>query len=186
MSGESPRSTVLIVDDHHLVRGGLRMAFDRTEDLEVVGEAGCVAEALAALDLLSPRVLVTDVGLPDGDGISLVRGARKAHPELGIVVVTMYTSDKELFGALESGASAFVGKDAPAQPPSVSDWSARPAPTGTGRGTGVPGRRACRGHRYLRTRQLTCQNLVPDDLLRRKRRDQWWGPARPGGTCLRV
>ena len=115
MSGESLRSTVLIVDDHHLVRGGLRMAFDREEDLEVVGEAGSVAEALAALSRLSPRVLVTDVGLPDGDGISLVRGARKAHPELGIVIVTMYTGDKELFGALESGASAFVGKDAPAQ-----------------------------------------------------------------------
>src|SRR3954451_13991667 len=114
MRGESPRSTVLIVDDHHLVRGGLRMAFDRAEDLEVVGEASSVAEAMAALDQLSPSVLVTDVGLPDGDGIALVRGARKAHPELGIVVVTMYTSDKELFGALESGASAFVGKDAPA------------------------------------------------------------------------
>src|SRR3954454_3080192 len=114
MRGESPRSTVLIVDDHHLVRGGLRMALDRAEDLEVVGEASCVAEALEALDRLSPRVLVTDVGLPDGDGIALVRSARKARPELGIVVLTMYTSDKELFGALESGASAFVGKDAPA------------------------------------------------------------------------
>jgi DNA-binding NarL/FixJ family response regulator len=114
MSGESPRWTVLIVDDHHLVRGGLRLAFDRAEDLEVVGEAGSVAEALAALEQLSPHVLVTDVGLPDGDGIALVRGVRKAHPKLGIVVVTMYTSDKELFGALESGASAFVGKDAPA------------------------------------------------------------------------
>jgi DNA-binding NarL/FixJ family response regulator len=114
MSGDVPRSTVLIVDDHHLVRGGLRMAFDRAEDLEVVGEASCVAEAVAALDQLSPRVLVTDVGLPDGDGITLVRRARKDHPELGIVVLTMYTSDKELFGALDSGASAFVGKDAPA------------------------------------------------------------------------
>jgi len=114
MSGDSPPWTVLIVDDHHLIRGGLRMAFDRTEDLKVVGEASSVAEALAALDDLSPEVLVTDVGLPDGDGISLVRRARRSHPELGIVVLTMYTTDKELFAALESGASAFVGKDAPA------------------------------------------------------------------------
>jgi DNA-binding NarL/FixJ family response regulator len=114
MTGELPPWTVLIVDDHHLVRGGLRLAFDRAEDLEVVGEASCVAEALGALEQLSPRVLVTDVGLPDGDGIALVRSARKADPELGIVVLTMYTSDKELFGALESGASGFVGKDAPA------------------------------------------------------------------------
>jgi DNA-binding NarL/FixJ family response regulator len=114
MNGDSPPWTVLIVDDHHLIRGGLRMAFDRTEDLKVVGEASSVAEALAALDELAPDVLVTDVGLPDGDGISLVRRARNSHPELGIVVLTMYTTDKELFAALESGASAFVGKDAPA------------------------------------------------------------------------
>jgi DNA-binding NarL/FixJ family response regulator len=91
------------------------MAFDRTEDLKVVGEASCVAEAVTALDELSPEVLVTDVGLPDGDGISLVRRARKSHPELGIVVLTMYTTGKELLAALESGASAFVGKDAPAR-----------------------------------------------------------------------
>jgi DNA-binding NarL/FixJ family response regulator len=115
MSGESAPSTVLIVDDHDLVRGGLRMAFDRAQDLEVVGEARSVAEAVEALEQLSPRVLVTDIGLPDGDGIALVRRARKSRPELGIVVLTMYTSDKELFGALESGASAFVGKDAPAK-----------------------------------------------------------------------
>jgi DNA-binding NarL/FixJ family response regulator len=114
MTGESATSTVLIVDDHHLVRSGLRMAFDRAADLEVVGEACSVAEAVEALDQLSPRVLVTDVGLPDGDGIDLVRRARKAQPGMGIVVLTMYTSDKELFRALESGASAFVGKDAPA------------------------------------------------------------------------
>jgi DNA-binding NarL/FixJ family response regulator len=114
VSGESPRWSVLIVDDHQLVRAGLRMALDRADDLEVVGEAASVAEAAEALERLSPRVLVTDVGLPDGDGIALVRRARKADPDLGIVVVTMYTSDEELFRALESGASAFVTKNAPA------------------------------------------------------------------------
>src|SRR5689334_14211907 len=114
MSGESSRWSVLIVDDHQLVRGGLCRAFDRADDLEVVGEASSVAEAVEALDRLSPDVLVTDIGLPDGGGIALVRRARKADPELGVVVVTMYTSDEELFGALDSGASAFVGKDAPA------------------------------------------------------------------------
>ena len=106
---------VLVVDDHDLVRGGLRLAFDRAEDLEVVGEASSYAEAVTALDEVVPDVLVTDVGLPDGDGITLARRARQAYPDLGIVVLTMYTGDKELFGALESGASAFVGKNAPAQ-----------------------------------------------------------------------
>ena len=115
MTGESPRSSVLIVDDHQLVRGGLRLAIDRAEDLELVGEAASVAEAVDALERLSPRVLVADVGLPDGDGIALVRRARKADPKLGIVVVTMYTSDEELFRALDSGASAFVTKNAPAR-----------------------------------------------------------------------
>ncbi len=114
MSGESPRWSVLIVDDHQLVRAGLRTALDRADDLDVVGEAASVAEAVEALERLAPRVLVTDVGLPDGDGIALVRRARKADPKLGIVVVTMYTSDEELFAALDSGASAFVGKTAPA------------------------------------------------------------------------
>jgi DNA-binding NarL/FixJ family response regulator len=114
VSGESSRWSVLIVDDHQLVRGGLRLAIDRSHDLKVVGEAGSVAEAVEALERLSPRVLVTDVGLPDGDGIALVRRARKADPGLGIVVVTMYTSDEELLRALDSGASAFVTKNAPA------------------------------------------------------------------------
>lgn len=114
MSGESPRWSVLIVDDHQLIRAGLRMALDRADDLDVVGEAASVAEAVEALERLTPRVLVTDVGLPDGDGIALVRRARKADPKLGIVVVTMYTSDEELFAALDSGASGFVGKSAPA------------------------------------------------------------------------
>jgi DNA-binding NarL/FixJ family response regulator len=114
MGGHSSPSSVLIVDDHDLVRAGLRMAFQRAEDLEIVGEASKVAEAVDALDQLSPDVLVTDLGLPDGDGMTLVRRARKGDRRIGIVIVTMYTGDDELFGALESGATAFVGKDAPA------------------------------------------------------------------------
>jgi DNA-binding NarL/FixJ family response regulator len=114
MGDEAGRVRVLVVDDHDLVRGGLRLAFDRAEDLEVVGEANSYAAAVKALDEVAPDVLVTDVGLPDGDGITLVRHARQTHPDIGIVVLTMYTGDKELFGALESGASAFVGKNAPA------------------------------------------------------------------------
>jgi DNA-binding NarL/FixJ family response regulator len=114
VNGESPRWSVLLVDDHQLLRAGLRTALDRADDLQVVGEAGSVAEAVEALEQLSPRVLVTDLGLPDGNGIALVRRARMADPKLGIVVVTMYTSNEELFGTLEAGASAFVGKDAPA------------------------------------------------------------------------
>jgi DNA-binding NarL/FixJ family response regulator len=106
---------VLLVDDHQLIREGLRRAFDRAGDLRVVGEAGCVADALTALGELTPDVLVTDVSLPDGDGISLTQQARSATPDLGIVVLTMHAGDDRLFAALDAGASAFVGKDSPAE-----------------------------------------------------------------------
>ena len=70
--------TVVLVDDHQLIREGLRRAFDRAGDIDVVGEAGSVTEALGALERLRPDVLVTDVRLPDGDGISLTRHPRAA------------------------------------------------------------------------------------------------------------
>jgi DNA-binding NarL/FixJ family response regulator len=106
---------VVLVDDHQLIREGLRRAFDRAGDLEVVGEAGSVAEALHALERLRPDVLVTDVRLPDGDGISLTTQVRAANPTIGIVVLTMYAGDEQVFAALDAGASGFVGKDAPAE-----------------------------------------------------------------------
>jgi DNA-binding NarL/FixJ family response regulator len=106
------RIRVLLVDDHQLIRGGLRRAFDRAGDFEVVGEAGSIAEALSALDRLKPDVLVTDVRLPDGDGITLTTQVRADNPAMGIVVLTMYAGDEQMFAALEAGASGFVGKDA--------------------------------------------------------------------------
>jgi len=106
---------VVLVDDHQLIREGLRRAFDRAGDLEVVGEAGSVAEAMHALERLRPDVLVTDVRLPDGDGISLTTQVRAANPSIGIVVLTMYAGDEQVFAALDAGASGFVGKDAPAE-----------------------------------------------------------------------
>lgn len=114
MTGEASRITVLLVDDHQLIREGLRRAFDRAGDLQVVGEAGSVAEAMNALGRLTPDVVVTDVRLPDGDGIALAQQARQGSPDLGVVVLTMYAGDDKLFAALDAGASAFVGKDAPA------------------------------------------------------------------------
>jgi DNA-binding NarL/FixJ family response regulator len=110
----TPNLRVVLVDDHQLIREGLRRAFDRAGDIDVVGEAGSVAEALDALDRLRPDVLVTDVRLPDGDGISLTTQVRSGNPSMGIVVLTMYAGDDQLFGALEAGASAFVPKTAPA------------------------------------------------------------------------
>jgi DNA-binding NarL/FixJ family response regulator len=110
----SEHASVLLVDDHDLIRQGLSRAFERQPDFAVVGEAGSVAEAMALASSLSPRVVVTDVRLPDGTGLDVVRRLRQLDPEIGLVVLTMYAGDEQLFAALEAGASAFVAKDAPA------------------------------------------------------------------------
>ncbi len=105
---------VLLVDDHELIRHGLRRAFERAEGFEVAGEAGLVADALALAEALRPDVVVLDVRLPDGSGLDVAKALRKDRPEIGIVVLTMYAGDEQLFGALDAGASAFVSKDTPA------------------------------------------------------------------------
>lgn len=105
---------VLLVDDHDLIRQGLRRAFERSEDFTVVGEASSIAEGLALTSQTEPDVVIMDIRLPDGSGLEAVKKLRAANGELGIVVLTMYAGDEHLFGALEAGASAFVPKDAPA------------------------------------------------------------------------
>ncbi len=106
--------SVLLVDDHELIRQGLARAFERTTDFTVAGEAGSVGQGKALAQQLKPDIVVTDVRLPDGTGLDLVRHLRSGNDELGIVVLTMYAGDEQLFGALEAGASAFVAKHAPA------------------------------------------------------------------------
>lgn len=106
---------VLLVDDHDLIRQGLRRAFERHSEFTVVAEAASVAEALAQASHCEPDVAVVDVRLPDGSGLDVVKQIRSSNPDTGIVVLTMYAGDEQLFGALEAGASAFVAKDAPSE-----------------------------------------------------------------------
>ncbi len=106
---------VLLVDDHALIRDGLRRAFENDGGFDVVGEAGSVAEAVECDERLDPDVVVMDVRLPDGSGLDATRRLRARRPTVGIVVLTMYAGDQQLFDALESGASAFVAKSAPAE-----------------------------------------------------------------------
>lgn len=113
MTDQQQVLSVLLVDDHELIRQGLARAFERTPDFTVAGEAGSVGDGVALASELHPDVVVTDVRLPDGTGLDLVRSLRSEQPELGIVVLTMYAGDEQLFGALEAGASAFVSKDSP-------------------------------------------------------------------------
>lgn len=106
--------SVLLIDDHELIREGLRRAFDGEGDCVIVGEGGTVAEAVREGSRLTPDVAIIDVRLPDGSGLDAVRQLRKQHPTMGLVVLTMYAGDEQLFAALDAGASAFVPKNAPA------------------------------------------------------------------------
>jgi DNA-binding NarL/FixJ family response regulator len=107
--------SVLLVDDHELIRQGLRRAFERDGEFEVVGEAGSIGEAMRLIGLITPDVVIFDVKLPDGSGIDAIRKVRADRKDIGIVVLTMYAGDEQLFDALEAGASAFVPKNAPAE-----------------------------------------------------------------------
>ena len=104
---------VLLIDDHDLIRQGLARAFEGQEDFNVCGQAASVAEGLRQFATLGPDVVITDVRLPDGLGFDLVKEIRKQGHDTGVVVLTMYAGDEQLFAALEAGASAFVAKDAP-------------------------------------------------------------------------
>jgi DNA-binding NarL/FixJ family response regulator len=108
-------TTVVLVDDHELIRQGLRRAFERSSDFTVLDEASSIAGAYAAIARLTPDVVVIDIRLPDGSGLDAVRKLRAQHARMGIVVVTMYGDDDVLFSALDAGASAFVPKDRPAE-----------------------------------------------------------------------
>lgn len=106
-------TTVLLIDDHELIRQGLAGAFTQADGFDVAGQAGSVMEGIELARALSPGVVVTDVRLPDGSGLDVVRALRKESREVGLVVLTMYAGDEQLFAAMDAGASAFVGKDAP-------------------------------------------------------------------------
>ena len=109
----TPVTTVLLVDDHELIRDGLTGIFSAQPDMEVLGAAESVAEALSMLAEQLPDVVVTDLQLPDGTGLDIVRRVRRESDKVGLVVLTMHAGDDQIFSAMEAGASAFVGKDAP-------------------------------------------------------------------------
>jgi len=101
---------VFLVDDHEVVRVGVRELLNGDEDLEVVGEAGSVAEALARVPGSDADVAVLDVRLPDGNGIELCRELRSRLPDLKCLMLTSFTDDEALFDAIMAGASGFVLK----------------------------------------------------------------------------
>jgi DNA-binding NarL/FixJ family response regulator len=103
--------TVFLVDDHEVVRRGLVDLLSADSDLDVIGEADSVAQALARIPALRPDVAVLDVRLPDGNGIELCRELLSKMPDLRCLMLTSFTSDEAMLDAILAGASGYVVKD---------------------------------------------------------------------------
>ena len=101
---------VFLLDDHEVVRTGLRALLEASEDIEVVGEAATVAEALARIPPTRPDVAILDVRLPDGSGVEVCREIRSSAPEIACVMLTSYADDEALFAAIMAGAAGYVLK----------------------------------------------------------------------------
>jgi DNA-binding NarL/FixJ family response regulator len=102
--------SVFLLDDHEVVRRGLRNLLIAEPDIEVVGEAGTADSALSRIPMLLPRVAVLDVRLPDGDGVSVCRDIRSSYPETACLMLTSYGDDQALLGAIMAGAAGYVLK----------------------------------------------------------------------------
>lgn len=102
---------VFLVDDHEVVRRGLVDLLGADPELDVVGEAGSVAEAMARVPAARPDVAVLDIRLPDGNGIELCRDLLSRMPDLRCLILTSYTSDEAMLDAILAGASGYVVKD---------------------------------------------------------------------------
>src|SRR5438067_1494456 len=104
------RVRVFVVDDHELIREGIRSAVEREPDLDVVGEASTAREAQDQILRDRPDIVVLDLRLPDGSGIEVCREIRSRHPEVRFLVLTSYQDDHVLFEALMAGAAGFILK----------------------------------------------------------------------------
>ena len=102
---------VLVADDHPVVRVGVRMELEKTEDVAVVGEAGSGAEVLRLARELVPDVLLLDMAMPDLDGVAVASQLRETHPSVRVLVFSGYIDDAFVFGALRAGAVGYLLKD---------------------------------------------------------------------------
>src|SRR6266487_606612 len=102
--------TVFLLDDHEVVRRGVRELLDAEPDITVVGEAGTASSGLGRMPALRPDVAVLDVRLPDGDGVSVCRDIRSELPETACLMLTSYGDDQALLGAIMAGAAGYVLK----------------------------------------------------------------------------
>jgi two-component system response regulator DevR len=101
---------VMLVDDHEVVREGLRTLIGRHKAMLVVGEAGTTAEAIVTAAKAKPDVIIMDVRLPDGSGVEACRTIREARPETRVIMLTSYADDEALFASIVAGAAGYLLK----------------------------------------------------------------------------
>lgn len=101
---------VFLLDDHEIVRRGLRKLLEAEDDVHIVGEAGTAADALARIPPTRPDVAVLDVRLPDGNGVEVCREVRSRHPEIRCLMLTSFSDDEALFQAIMAGAAGYLLK----------------------------------------------------------------------------
>jgi DNA-binding NarL/FixJ family response regulator len=101
---------IMLVDDHEVVREGLRTLLTRRDGFQVIAQAGTVAEAITEAARAQPDVIVMDVRLPDGSGIEACREIREARPETKVIILTSYANDDAVFSSILAGASGYVLK----------------------------------------------------------------------------
>ena len=104
-------TTVLLVDDHAVVRDGLRALLAQASDLQVVGVAGNGRDAIGEAQRLNPDVVVMDVSMPDLDGVEATRRIRERCPDTRVLILSMFLSSEHLFRALQAGAQGYVLKE---------------------------------------------------------------------------
>jgi DNA-binding NarL/FixJ family response regulator len=102
---------VFLLDDHDVVREGLRFLLESTDDIEVVGESASAVDAAARIPSLRPHVAILDARLPDGSGIEVCRSVRAVDPTIQALVLTSYDDDEALFAAIMAGAAGYVLKE---------------------------------------------------------------------------
>ena len=193
-----PRIRVLIVDDHAMVRRGMRDFLDLHDDLEVVGEAADGNGALEAAAALLPDVVVMDLLMPGLDGIAATAELKARHPAIEVVAITSFIEEDRITAALEAGASGFLLKDAEADDlagairaayagevyldPAVAGIVARRMRTNAGRATQRRRRRSrarpAHGSRARRPGLCRARPLQPGD----RRRSSGWPSGRRGPT----
>ncbi len=108
---EAPKIRVYLLDDHEVVRQGLRLLLEGSGDIEVVGESGSAVTATARIPALQPDVAILDGRLPDGSGIEVCRAVRSVDPTIRALILTSYDDDDSLFAAVMAGAAGYVLKE---------------------------------------------------------------------------